>query len=88
LGGQTTHSSPVLWQVEGDGVGGLIVIGSRKEFLFLYGHELALDLALCASLTSLASGIGRGALWGAVIRGQRGPRILGYEHRWTREGSL
>lgn len=70
LTGKTTYSSPVLWQVEGDGGRGRIAVGSRKEFLFLYGHELAFDLALCASFASLASGIGRSTLWGAIIRGQ------------------
>ena len=76
LTGRTSSSTPVLRQVEGDGGRGLIVIGGGKEFLFLYGHELALDLALRASLASLASGLGRGALWKTTIRGQRGPRVF------------
>lgn len=74
----TGHASctTVLRQIEGDrGRGGLIVIGGRKVFLFLYGHELALHLALCASLARLASRIGRGALLGAV--GEDSRKIFG-----------
>jgi hypothetical protein len=83
LTGQTTDCAPVLGQVEGDRGRGLVVIGGRKVFLLLYGHELAFDLALYASLASLASGIGRGALQGAVIRGQRGPLIYGIRLTFT-----
>ena len=62
LTGRATNCARVLRQVEGDRGRGLIVIGGGEEFLFLYGHELAFDLALCASLASLAGGIGRGTL--------------------------
>ena len=71
---QTTDCTPVLGQVQGDGGRGLIVIGGGKKFLFLNGHELAFDLALSASLACLTSGVGRGALKDATIRGKRGRR--------------
>lgn len=62
LTGQATDCAGILRQVEGDRGRGLIVIRGRKEFLLLYGHELAFDLALYASLACLAGGIRRGAL--------------------------
>ena len=62
LTGHAPDRPPILWHVEGDGCRGLVVIGGREEFLLLYGHELAFDLALYASFARLASGIGRGAL--------------------------
>lgn len=58
----TTDRTPVLRQVQRDRVRGLIVIGGREQFLFLDGHKLAFNLAFRASLASLASGLGRGAL--------------------------
>ena len=76
LAGKTTDCTSVLWEVQGDRGGRLIVIGCRKEFLFLDGHELAFDLALCAPFTSLASGVGRSALKETIANVKRGRWML------------
>lgn len=76
LAGKTTDCTSVMWEVQGDRSGRLIVIGCRKVFLFLDGHELAFDLALCASFTSLASGVGRSTLKETIANVKRGRWML------------
>ena len=76
LAWDTSDRTPILRQVQGNRVGGLIVIRGRKQFLFLNGHELAFNLAFCTSLASLASGLGRGTLREFVV--SDGGRIDGW----------